>query len=67
MSVKIKDGKLVVVSNTKCNIEELVNRQRAIIRTLQQRYLDADNSETYFLLEQLDDMLIEPDQVLVEV
>ena len=57
MAAKIEHGKLVITSNGKSDAEDLVNRQMAIIRSLQQISINKDDAATYFLLETLGDMV----------
>lgn len=67
MVAKSKGGKLLISSKTQADGEQLVNRMRAIVRVLQQVNLDEEHADSYYLLEQLDDLIPEPGQIVIDI
>lgn len=67
MGVTSKEGRLVIESQSHGDSEQLVNRMRAIVHTLQETCLDEEHIDEYYLLEQLDDMIPAPDQIVINI
>ena len=61
--VRLEPGKITIEMKTTCPADELINKQKALIRVMQMAVNNSSLDEMYYTLELLEDLLIPEEKV----